>query len=55
MSGLRLRVDGSLSFPKDLPPVLKGVVERLKAAAAEDPLIGERALHHFYSLVRDSR
>jgi DNA repair exonuclease SbcCD nuclease subunit len=55
VSGLRLRVDASLSFPKDLPPVLKGVVERLKAAAAEDPLIGERALHHFYSLVRDSR
>ena len=55
VSGLRLRVDASLSFPKDLPPVLKGVVERLKAAAVEDPVIGERALHHFYSLVRNSR
>jgi hypothetical protein len=55
VSGLRLRVDASLSFPKDLPPVLKGVVERLKAAAMEDPMIGERALHHFYSLVRNSR
>ncbi len=55
VSGLRLRVDASLSFPKDLPPVLKGVVERLKAAAMEDPVIGERALHHFYSLVRNSR
>jgi DNA repair exonuclease SbcCD nuclease subunit len=55
LSGLRLRIDASLSFPRDLPPVLKGVVERLKAAAMEDPVIGERALHHLYSLVRDSR
>jgi hypothetical protein len=54
-SGLRLRMDASLSFPTDLPPVLKGVVERLKAAAVEDPVIGERALHHLYSLVRASR
>jgi hypothetical protein len=35
--------------------VLKSVVERLKSAAVEDPTIGERALHHFYSLVRNSR
>jgi hypothetical protein len=55
VSGLRLRIDASLSFPTDLPPVLKGVVERLKAAAVENPVIGERALHHLYSLVRDSR
>lgn len=55
VSGLRLRVDASLSFPKDLPPVLKGVVERLKTAAVEDPVIGERALHHLYSLIRNPR
>ena len=42
-----------MSFPVDLPPVLKAAVERLKAAAAEDPAIGERALHHLYSLVRN--
>jgi hypothetical protein len=54
VSRLRLRVDASLTFPKDLPPALEGAVERLKAKAAEDPVIAERALYHLYSLVRNS-
>ena len=53
ISGLRLRVDADMKFPVDLPPVLKAAVERLKARAADDPAMGERALHHLYSLVRN--
>ena len=53
VSGLRLRVDADMKFPVDLPPVLKAAVERLKARAADDPSMGERALHHLYSLVRN--
>ena len=53
ISGLRLRVDADMKFPVDLPPVLKAAVERLKARAADDPSMGERALHHLYSLVRN--
>jgi hypothetical protein len=52
VSGLRLRVDASLKFPSDLPPVLTAAVDRLKAKAAEQPELAERALHQLYSLVR---
>jgi DNA repair exonuclease SbcCD nuclease subunit len=51
-SGLRLRVDDSLMFPSDLPPVLIAAVDQLKARASEEPELAERALHQLYSLVR---
>jgi len=49
---LRLATDAPLHFANDLPEVLQSAVERLKAAAAQEPELAERALHHLYRLVR---
>ena len=51
-SGLRLEPPGEQDFPEDLPPVLKSTIERLVAAAEQEPERAERALHHLFELVK---
>ena len=52
-SRLRLDTTDSSQFTKDLPEVLRSVVQRLNKRAADDPETAERALHHLYGLVRE--
>ncbi len=51
-TGLRLEPPGQKDFPDDLPPVLKSTIERLVAAAEQEPERAERALHHLFQLVK---
>jgi DNA repair exonuclease SbcCD nuclease subunit len=51
-SQLRLAMDDAVALGDDVPEVMAGVVERLRARAALEPEKAERALHQLYRIVR---
>ena len=50
----RLASDAPIEFGAKLPEAVSATVDRLRAKAATEPEVAERALYHLYRLVKET-